>query len=242
MSVHQDVPRLRLIETQQKLDQGAFPGPGLANEGHCAAGLDGQVDVLEHRLAGGVGEVHVPELNSSAHVPQLGCARCIPDGDRGFDQVQDAPRRGHGALVEINGLGNIGHRPEQPLREKDQHAIGADVESPLQGHPAADEEGRDESGQNGHADDWNECRAHGDCLPVGLDVSPAVPDDPVGFEALGGEALDGRYAGDVCRQAVSELTDLLTHRRIERLGPALKVERTQNDHRYGREGNGRDQR
>ncbi len=50
-------------------------------------------------------------------------------GDVGFGmkQIEHARCRGHGPLVEVDGLAQAGQRPQQSLGHEDHDAVGADV-------------------------------------------------------------------------------------------------------------------
>ena len=105
-----------------------LPGAGRADDGVGLARRHVQVEAGRGPGApSAVGEVDVVEVHLAPHrLGQGGGAG--DDGRRHGEQVEDAPGRGHGPLVEVEGLAQTGERPEQPLGHVDEHREEADLE------------------------------------------------------------------------------------------------------------------
>ncbi len=117
-----------------------------------------QVYIVQYRVTGAVGEAYVLVLDPTPYARQCPGVGPVTDTHRYLDQIEDAPGGGHGALKQVNGFGQAGKRPEQALGEEHQYPVGAHIELAFQGHPSAQQESRDEAGQDGHANNRDECR------------------------------------------------------------------------------------
>ena len=107
------------------------------------------------------------------------------------EQAEDAGRRRAAALVEVEDLGDLGQRPEQPLRHEDQHGVEADLEVAAQRRPAAEQQRAGEAGQDRHPHQRHERGRGADRVGVGPAVGQGDGGDAVALAVLGGERLDG---------------------------------------------------
>ncbi|CAN0122469.1 unnamed protein product, partial [Heterosigma akashiwo] len=88
-AVQQHRTLLRVVQPQQQLGQRALARAALAHHRRDLVGGQEQVQALEHPLAraGGVGEVHAPELDLALHTGRLGAPRA--DGRLPLHQLQE---------------------------------------------------------------------------------------------------------------------------------------------------------
>ncbi len=242
LAIDADLARRGIVEAQQQLDQGRLARAGGADQCQGMPRRHGQLDALDPSPGIAVTEGHRLEADLAAHRLGQRPPAVVAHLDRRGQQVEDAPRAGHGTLEEVDHLGEAGQRPKQPLGEEHQHPVGTNVELALQGHHAAHGEGGQEAGQDRHADHRDERRADADGLAIGLHIGFAGLAQPLGLAGLGGEALDGGDAGQVVGEPAGEVADPLAHFGIQRPGLALEVEGAPHDQRDRREGKQCDQR
>ncbi len=88
-------PASGLVQAHQQVGERALAGAVLADDGERLAGLDVQVEVVQRRLAAGVGEAHVAECDLAACrrkiVGQLG-ERLGPLGQHALQAFERAAR------------------------------------------------------------------------------------------------------------------------------------------------------
>ncbi len=169
LPVDQDPAFLRLEEPEQQVDQGRLAGAGLADQADALAGLDLEVDAMDHAALGPVAEAQgleldpaVPDLEGGGVGPVLHGAR---DCDRahailhGADILED---RGH---VLRDPSGDIGDLPG----ERQRHGHGADGDASLGPQPDRHHAGADHHG-----------RIHGDERQAEQRDQPELPVESVG--------------------------------------------------------------
>ena len=242
LAVDTYAPGVRVVEAQQQLDQGRLAGAGGAHQGQGMARRHLEADVLHAPSALRVTEAHAREADRAPQGLYQRRGGVVAHADRHRQQVEDAPGAGHGALEQVDHLGEPRQRPQQALGEEHQHAVGAHVELAPERQHAAHGEGGQEAGQDRHADHRDEGGADLDGAPVGLHVGLAHLAQPRRLAGLAGEALDGGDAGQVVGQPAGQVAHLLAHVGVERARLALEVEGAPDDQRDGREGEQRDQR
>jgi hypothetical protein len=172
----------------------------------------------------------------------LGIVLAMRFAARLVEQAQDAPRRGHGALVEVGDFGKPRHRPEQALGQEDEQAIGADLHLAGQRQPAADQEGGEKAGQDRHADDRDEGGGDADRRPVRLDITEAFLGQRRRLARLGAKGADGLEALQVGGKPRAKTAGAGAHRVVARLRAALEPEGAGNDRRHRRKRDDGDQR
>ena len=107
-SVDEDGAGIHVVEPHQQIDQGGLAGTGGPDDRHRAARLDDQRDVADHRCAGTVGEVHVPELDAPRSGRQFFCRR---GGFLRFvEKVEDPLSACHAGLQGVVHTGQLGQR------------------------------------------------------------------------------------------------------------------------------------
>ena len=70
LAVDQDLAAVHVHEAQQQLRQRRLPRPGRPHQGHVLAGLHGEGQVVEQRVAGPVAEADPAELHLAARHPE----------------------------------------------------------------------------------------------------------------------------------------------------------------------------
>ena len=63
LAIDQQLPALELVEARHQLAQARFARAGVPDQRQGLAGLDGQVEVFQHLLIGGIAEIQVAELD-----------------------------------------------------------------------------------------------------------------------------------------------------------------------------------
>jgi len=79
------------------------------------------------------------------------------DAGRDLQQIEDANHRCRGTLIQVEHLTHAGERPEQPLGHEHQCGKHSHRKRACDGGAAADQQGHHECGQDGHADQRDEC-------------------------------------------------------------------------------------
>ncbi len=66
--IHQNLPLIMGVETGDQIGQGGLATSRATNQSHHLTGLDGETDILQHRLVGtGIAERQVVHFNPTAH-------------------------------------------------------------------------------------------------------------------------------------------------------------------------------
>ena len=160
----------------------------------------------------------------------------LDDADLGVQKVEHARGRGHGALVQIEGLAQPSQRPQQALGDEHDNRVGAQADPALGGEPATHQHVGGEGEQDGHADQRDERGRQPDRLAVGVAVGLGGLADPAGLALLGGERLDRGDAVQVVVEDGVHLADLLAHLGVAHPYPALVHERAGHDDGHGDDG------
>ncbi len=150
MPADQDAPAFGLIEAAQQVDDGGLAAAGGAHQGDGLAGLDVQVEVLDHRLVVLIPEVHMVENDVAADGARVNGIRLVLDLGRGIDQLEDALGRGQRVLhlgedarQVLDRPHHEGHVGDEGLDAADGDAFKVDLRAAVP-DDAADGEGGDD--------------------------------------------------------------------------------------------------
>ena len=131
---------LHVVEALQQADDGGLAGTGRAHQRHGLAGLGDQVDALQHRRAGLVGEGHAGQLHAAFGERQRPGVGGVFDLRHLVQQLEDALGAGDGRLHLRPQHRDGPHRLEEAahvLQEGDDHA-DADQLQPGQKAPVGE--------------------------------------------------------------------------------------------------------
>ena len=114
--VDQDPSSIDVVEPQEQADQGRLASAGGADDADPLTRHHVERDVAEHVLLAPVGRPDVVEDDPSGRLGRARRRRCWAlDLDRGVEQAEDSFRRGHRGLQQVELLGQVADRPEEPL-------------------------------------------------------------------------------------------------------------------------------
>ncbi len=229
-AVEQHLARPRVVEPQDEPQQRGLARPGGAHDRMRLPGGDDQVHPAQDVGALAVAGTHPDHLDAAAHRLRQGL---VPrgDGQRRLDEGEDARGRRPAALIEVEHMGDVGQRPQQPLGHEDQHRVQAELQLAVERHPAAQQQRAGEAGQDRHADQRHERRRGADRVDVGLPVGRRHRGHPVPLPILGVERLDGRDPGQIRRQDRRQLGHRRPDVEVQRLQPALEEQGSSDDQR-----------
>src|SRR5207248_3143069 len=171
-------------------------------------GLDGEVDVFEHRLAVlAVGEGEIAELDAPADGRPLARARLVPDGRLdGEDGVHPLEAR-RAALLEVDDIAERDQRPDERGEIEDELDDLARRDLPSDGEPAAVPDDDDVA----RADDELKERAHHGLdaheAQAALGVLPIEDVEGVNLRALLRVGAHDPHAGEVLLSARGDLRE-----------------------------------
>ena len=231
-----------VVEAQQQLDERRLARPGRADERHAGSGRDAHVDVGEHRGPVCIREPDALVLHLARDLGSGQAGRAALDAQRRVEQVEDAPRRGHGTLVLVEDVAQTGQRPQQALGHEHEHAVQADVEAAIGGHAGAEHQGRSEPEHDAHADQRHERGAQSNRGLVGATVGLAVAFEVPRLDVLGHERLDRCDAPELVGQARGHVGRSGTDRLVARGELALEPQRSQHHDRRRCDRQGGDRR
>ena len=111
-----------LVEAQQQGEQGGLSCTGGTHQRHHLAGLDAQVELLQHRLARLIGKAHIAQIQGSlerGHGPGIGAIRLFHR--LALDLAQTA-ERGLTLLELIEVIDQPGDRIDQDQQRRNEAA------------------------------------------------------------------------------------------------------------------------
>ena len=114
-----------VVEAGDQVGDGGLAGAGLADQRHGLAGLDGEVDVLQHRLVGLVGEGDAAQLDAAVDPAHRRGVGGVDDARLGVQQLQHLLAAGHRRLHGGVELAELLDRLEEAAdvgQEGDDHA------------------------------------------------------------------------------------------------------------------------
>ncbi len=197
---------MRIVEAHQQVDQRRLAGPGVADDRQPLARLGRERHTLQDplrrfsvvlvaRLV--IGEPDVAELDGPLGRGGQG-ARTRRVGHRRLhvDQLEDALGAGHGALQDVELLGQVLNRTIEPAHVLEKRGDDAHGQRALQHVQSAVPED-ERHGDGGHQlDDRPEQRVVSDRSQVGLQVFGVDLLELAELGALAAEELDHAHAGD----------------------------------------------
>ncbi|MFC7231860.1 hypothetical protein ACFQMM_11410 [Saliphagus sp. GCM10025308] len=116
------------MEAQQEFEDGRLPGPGRTNESDGLAARDVERDVVHDDLLIAVAERHVVVLDAALVDLEVGRVDVGLDAPLFVHQPEDAFGGRLRALVHVDDLSELGHRPDELLGEQDERRELADAE------------------------------------------------------------------------------------------------------------------
>ncbi len=196
-AVETDLSLRGLVEAQQQLDQRRLATAGRTDQRERLSRAYLEIDAAQHLGAVRIRKVEIVDCDVAARRMIGQGLVAVADRDRRGKETQDAPRRGHRTLEQIDRVGESRQRPEQALGQEDEHRIEARLQMSFEHELSAAHEGAEKTEQDGHADQRHEGRAQPDRVAVRRDVGLAFDREPLMLALLGGEAADRRDAGEV---------------------------------------------
>src|SRR5581483_6767776 len=129
-----------VIEAGDELGHGRLAGPSGADKGHGLAGLDGQVDVFEHRRPGVVREVDVLEPDAALNGRELHRIGALEDAGRRVEKIAQLEDRGPALLEGVVLLDQQLDGREEAVDVEEEGRQLAEIELMVLEHVAADTE------------------------------------------------------------------------------------------------------
>ncbi len=139
-AVERDAAAVELVEPHDEVDEGRLAGAGGSDDGHGLTGAHRQVEVLDERLVGRVGEGHALERHGTVRVLDAGRLDGVGLLLVGVEDLEHALGRGDARLEHVGHRGDLRQRLrelpgvlDERLDVTEAHGSG--------GHPEAADDG-----------------------------------------------------------------------------------------------------
>src|ERR1017187_7814109 len=96
--IDEDRALVDVVEAAEQIHRRCLPRTAGTDQRDHLAGLDPEIDVLEHTAAGLIAELHVAKFDTAPERRKLDCVRALHREALGVDHLVDLFRRGNGAL------------------------------------------------------------------------------------------------------------------------------------------------
>ena len=132
LAVDEDAPALRVVLPAQQLDQRRLAGAGRSDEPDLFAGLDVETEILEHRLAVGMGEADMLEADAALRDGERLRIRRIDDLVLRRDEFERFGQRAQLFEIVEHAEGQFLHGIGDLAAEEEHHGEGADRQPAVQ--------------------------------------------------------------------------------------------------------------